>query len=170
MKRAATWVDLGTRFEAGPEQALAEGRRWILRIGFVVIGLGIVLGSAGYVLGWFSEAAQVAQEEFGPRAMLQKYEWFKDASAQLDKKVADVAVFEAQIAELQTEDDPDRFSRSDLNQWRRELAGIKASYNLLSGEYNSQMAKFNWAFANVGTLPPGAEMPLPREYKPYIGR
>jgi len=29
------------------------------------------------------------------------------------------------------------------------------------------MAKFNWAFANVGELPKGADRPLPREFKPY---
>lgn len=48
----------------------------------VFVVLSIIFGMIGFVGGWFDEAAQVAKEEFGPRAMLQKYEWLKDASAQ----------------------------------------------------------------------------------------
>lgn len=44
----------------------------------------------------------------------------------------------------------------------------KPSYNSLAADYNSQMAKFNWRFANKGDLPPGATDPLPREFKPYV--
>ena len=60
--------------------------------------------------------------------------------------------------------------RSDKEQmyvWMSEVAGIKASYNQLVSEYNSQMSKLNWRFCNVGNLPQGATEVLPREYKPY---
>jgi hypothetical protein len=55
-----------------------------------------------------------------------------------------------------------------LSIWQSEVAGVKASYNLLAADYNSAMSKFNYAFCNVGKLPQGAVEPLPREYKPYI--
>lgn len=53
------------------------------------------------MFGWFGEAAKVAQEQFGPEALLSKYEWFKDASAGLDKKQADLGVYQARLKSLQ---------------------------------------------------------------------
>lgn len=136
--------------------------------------MGVVLSILGYAFGWFGEAAQVAKTEFGPQAMLEKYSWFKDAAAQLDKKQADIGVYESRITNLTAsyKDVPrQKWPRTDLEQmnvWMSEVSGVKASYNSLAADYNAQMAKFNWRFANVGQLPAGADKPLPREYKPYI--
>lgn len=162
-----SWDDYDRAAEKGPFQ-----------IGFLILGtllvFSVVIGVVGYGLGWFSEAAQVAQEEFGPRAMLEKYEWFKDAAAQLDKKRADIRVYKSRISHMK-EDYKDvkrldwpRSDREQFNLWRTEVAGVIASYNGLAAEYNSQMAKFNWRFANRGELPQGATEPLPREFKPYL--
>jgi len=143
---------------------------------WIAIGIAVFIGLAivSNVLWFAGEANQVAKEEFGPRAMLEKYEWFKDAAAQLDAKVASIEVYEAQMKSMEesyggeprrnwTRDD-----REQYNQWSTESMGLKLSYNNLAAEYNSQMAKFNWRFANAGELPPGATKPLPREYKPYV--
>lgn len=142
----------------------------------VVAGMAVLIAliaGIGYGFGWFGETAQVAKEEFGPRAALAKYEWFKDASAQLDKKQADIAVYERRLKamdetykDLARQKWP-REDREQYNTWSSEVAGVKASYNMLAAEYNSQMAKFNWQFANKGELPKGADEPLPREFKPY---
>jgi hypothetical protein len=142
-----------------------------------IAGLAVIcalVGGIGYVFGWFGEAAKVAQDEFGPEAMLKKYEWFKDASAQLDKKRADITVYESRMTamadgykNLPRQNWP-REDREQYNVWSSEVAGVKASYNQLAAEYNSQMAKFNWRFANAGELPKGADTPLPREYAPYV--
>jgi len=162
------WDDYERAVEYGP-WAITKKALWF------VIPLVIGLSILGYVLGWFEEAAKVAKDEFGPKAMLVKYEWFKDTAAQLDKKRADVDVFEGRITRLAADYrgiQRGKWARDDREQysvWASEVAGVKASYNQLASEYNSQMAKFNWAFANVGMLPPGAETPLPREYKSYIG-
>jgi len=154
-----------------------QSARWTLKrvlIFFVVIIPIIAAFSIiGGALGWFGEAQQVAREEFGPRELLRKYEWFKDASASLDKKVADIKMYDTQIQELQNDyadvprKDWPRDVRENLNQWRSYRIGIRASYNGLAAEYNAQMAKFNWRFTNAGMLPEGATEPLPREYKPY---
>lgn len=138
----------------------------------LLIGLFILMAGI-YVFGWFGEAAQVAREEFGPRAALQKYEWFKDASAQLDKKQADIKVYQSRVTAMDemykdtSRKEWPREDRSQYNIWLSEVAGVKASYNGLAAEYNAQMKKFNWRFANAGDLPEGATEPLPREYKPY---
>lgn len=155
--------------ERGPWQAFG-----LFVLAIVVIGA--VFGTIGYVGGWFKETAQVAQEQFGPRALLQKYEWFKDAAAQLEKKQADVAVYDGRVKAMQeTYKGVERIrwprdDREQINVWASEVSGVKASYNQLAAEYNAQMAKFNYAFANVGELPKGATMPLPREFKPYETR
>ena len=108
--------------------------------------------------------------------MLEKYEWFKDAAAQLDKKQADITVYNGRITEMNTtykdlaRQNWPREDREQYNIWSSEVAGVKASYNTLAAEYNAQMAKFNWRFANAGDLPKGADKPLPREFKPYIAQ
>jgi hypothetical protein len=136
--------------------------------------LSILIGGLGFVAGWFSEAAQVAQDQFGPGAMLKKYEYFKDVAAQLDKKKADIAVYEGRLTGMKdTYKSVERIKwpredREQYNVWASEVAGVKASFNQLAADYNAQMAKFNWRFANVGELPKGATEPLPREYKSYV--
>ncbi|MCY4404195.1 MAG: hypothetical protein OXD54_16640 [Candidatus Poribacteria bacterium] len=122
---------------------------------------------------WFRESKQVAQEELGPKELLRKYEWFKDASSKLDKKHADIKVYQKRITNMSKDyaDVPrnkwPREDREQYNLWQSEVAGIKASYNTLASEYNAQMTKINWKFTNIGELPKGAETPLAREFKPY---
>src|SRR3989344_4416174 len=160
------WVDYERAAEHGP-MAIA------VKVILAVAVLTALIGGVGYLFGWFGEAAKVAQEEFGPRAMLEKYEWFKDAAAQLEKKQADITVYAGRMTamnetykDLARQKWP-REDREQWNVWSSEVAGVKASYNSLAADYNAQMAKFNWRFANVGEPPKGAEQPLPREFKPY---
>lgn len=127
-------------------------------------GFAALIALLGLPFGWFTETAQVAREEFGPRAALEKYEWFKDAATQLSKKQADVAVYEqriksleAQYAELPRQQWP-REDREQINIWQSEVAGVRASYNTLAAEYNAAASKFNWQ---------RFEGELPQEYRPY---
>ena len=140
-----------------------------VRLSYVVLLTVILLSGCD----WFRESKQVAQEELGPKELLRKYEWFKNASSQLDKKQADIKVYQKRITTMSKDyvDLPrnkwPREDREQYNLWQSEVAGIKASYNTLAAEYNSQMSKINWRFTNVGELPKGAETSLPREFKPY---
>lgn len=133
-----------------------------VKIIMLIFAFSIVVGFVGYV----------AKEEFGPRAMLQKYEWFKDAAAQLNKKQADIKVYQSRLSSMKSDyegtkrKDWDRTDKEQFSLWQTEVAGVTASYNGLAAKYNAQMAKFNWRFANAGDLPQGATEPLPREFKP----
>lgn len=143
---------------------------------FLIIGIS-TLGLIGCAVGLFSGAAQngaaVIQKEFYPDALLRKYEWFKDASAALDKKAADITVYDARLKDLSaayTGVPRKSWARDDREQYSiiyAELSGIKASYNSLAAEYNAEMAKFNWRFANVGDVPQGGK-PVPHDYRPYL--
>lgn len=160
-----SWNDYEEAAERGPV-ALA------LKVVVGLVMVGAILAAAGYVFGWFGEAAAVTQEEFGPREALRKYEWFKDAAAALDKKRADIRIYETEIADLseiygEAPTGWPRDARQSYAQRRSELLGVRSSYNSLAAEYNAQMAKFNWRFAEAGQLPKGATEPLPREFKPY---
>lgn len=113
------------------------------------------------VLGWGVEAADVAKKEFGPKAALEKYEWFKDASAQLDKKAQDIIIQDLKLKELEasyvgvSRKDWDRIDKQTYSQFSQELAGVKASYNLLAAEYNAAASKFNWKpFMGNSDMPP----------------
>lgn len=146
----------------------------LLKILVTLIVVGVIFGAYGLICGTAKEGVQVAREEFGPRALLKKYEWFKDAAAQCEKKLADIKVYDGKIKGMEEDykgvprRDWDRVDKQQLSQWRSELDGVKASYNDVSARYNAQMAKFNWRFAEAGRLPYGATEPLPREFKPYV--
>lgn len=119
-----------------------------------------------------SRTTSVMVEETDPRVLLDRYMWFKDASSQLDKKLADIKIYTSRVDTLRiTYGEPKEWPsdiRSQYAIWNSEVAGIKASYNTLAAEYNAAMAKINWRFTNRGTLPEGASKPLPREYRVYV--
>ena len=160
------------RKEASEFYGEAKWTFWKIAVPAILL-LGLVGVPLTCALGTFGEASSVIREEFGPRELLRKYEWFKDASAALDAKQATITVYQGRFKRL--EDDyagkpRTEWARDDREQWsiwQSEAAGIRASYNTLAADYNSEMSKFNWRFTNVGDLPKGATRPLPREYKPY---
>ncbi|MBS3166753.1 hypothetical protein J4403_00915 [Candidatus Woesearchaeota archaeon] len=161
-----SWNDYEISAEKGPFSI-------IMRVFFLFLIMGIIIGIIGYAISWFSETGKVAKEEFGARALLEKYEWFKNASATLDKQKADIQVYEKRISMMEEDyknlprNKWSREDREQCNVWKSEVAGIIAGYNGLVAEYNAQMAKFNWRFANAGMLPEGATEPVRRKYKEY---
>ncbi len=119
-----------------------------------------------------NDASNTVVKEFKPSTLLTKYMYFKDVAAKIDKKIADINVWQGEVQQFKkdygTMKDAPKDQREEYNLRRSELIGMIASYNDLASEYNAQMAKFNWSFCNVGSLPEGATEPLPREFKPYI--
>lgn len=138
----------------------------------IILSLLVFTSCGRYV----QDAKDTAFKELKVSTLLKKYEWFKDASSQLDKKIADIAIYDAKMNTISeayvgiSRKDWARDDREQLSVWASELAGIKASYNGLSAEYNSQMSKINWKFCNIGDLPHGATVTLPRDYKLYINK
>jgi hypothetical protein len=137
---------------------------------FIIVIIGSCATMCNRVV---SDTKETVYKEVSPQALLKKYEWFKNASAELDKKKADIDVFaarKASIAETYGKDATKwpRDVRETLAQSSTELAGIKSSFNSLAAEYNAQMAKINWRFCNIGDLPEGATVALPRDYKTYV--
>lgn len=161
------WNNIDPQNSKGP---VGFGMKWIMII-FVLCCFGGVLS---YTAGWIGDAGQVAKTEFGPKALMAKYTWFKDASAQLDAKRANIEDAKARITSMETSyagTPRNQWVRADVEQynlWQNEVSGMKANYNNLAAEYNSAMSKFNYRFTNVGDLPQGATVVLPREYKPYV--
>lgn len=140
---------------------------WKVKVFLVILALGVI-SLVGRACTYAGKVEKVVAQEVDPAVLLKKYSWFKDASASLDKKIADIGVYEARLKVIQNDSTKTRTDKEQMYVWMSECAGIKASYNQLASEYNSQMSKINWAFCNVGELPKGATEPLPREYKPYI--
>ena len=148
-----------------------------MKTGFAIIG-AVILFIAFYVgcgilntAGWFaSRTVDVVKQQVDPAELLRKYELFKDESAQLDAKLASIKIKNGQIKEVKEElkVSADRTNREQMMIWEQELGGMEYSYNALAADYNAQMVKINYRFCNVGELPQGASIPLPREYKPYL--
>jgi hypothetical protein len=111
------------------------------------------------------DTANVVHKEFSTSALLKKYEYFKELSAAIDKKRADLNAYKINLQEYKITDKESRFY---YEQSKAEAMGILMMYNQLVSEYNSGMSKFNYAFCNVGTLPASNLEPLPREFKPYL--
>lgn len=144
-----------------------------LKAGCFVVVLLLIFWPISCMMGWFGEAASVVRTEFGPKNLFQRYQWFKDAAAQLDARTASLAVYEARFASLKKDYEGKprsewaRDDREQSNLWEQEAAGLAASYNNLAAEYNAAMAKVNWRYCNVGDMPEGGQ-PLPREFKTYL--
>lgn len=152
---------------------MATDREKVVLGGCAAVILSGMIVVASTVCGMGGCLANKANEQFGVDASLEKYEWFKDVAARLDAKKASIQVSEARLdaMEKQYAGVPRKdWPRADLEQsnlWRSEVAGMKASFNDLAGQYNARMVKINHQYANVGDLPKGASDPLPREFKPY---
>ena len=112
-----------------------------------------------------NDASDTAFDQFKASSLLKKYEYFKDLSSAIDKKRADIEMYQSEISSMDVKDKDDKFY---IQQRKSELLGIISMHNELCAQYNSAMSKFNYNFTNVGSLPEGATTPLPREIKPYI--
>jgi hypothetical protein len=118
-----------------------------------VVALG---GVATRAMGWWGEAADVAQKEFGPKAMLKNYEWFVDQASRIDKMDADVALYAQRVKSLDGQYasygadrslwPPDVRMEYDRkrSQAADDLTSIASQRNNLVREYNAQSEKFNW--------------------------
>ena len=143
-----------------------------VKVSLSLLIFGILVNATGWITGWCFEPAEETKEQLSPSATLDKYEWFRDVSAQLEKKLSDIHALSSRIRALSAFCKKIPFYmwkqeyREQANAWVSELAQIQASFNDLAAHYNSEMARFNWRFANAAELPQGAEKPLPREYKP----
>jgi len=152
-----------------------DDRNAVIKILFtVVLPICLAISVLGWVLSAANETASVAQAELGPRALLDKYSWFKEAAAQCEAKLASIKVLRSRKDQLDTmyKGMPRQsWVRQDLEQynlWSSEVAGVTASYNDLAATYNAKMVEVHWKFTNRGDLPAGASEPLPREFKPYM--
>jgi hypothetical protein len=146
----------------------------LMLVGILSVIFAVTCRTCNTAVKMVDNAQKTVYEQFKPEELLRKYEWFKDASSQLDQKLATLKVYENKFNDLKQQynnvprnkwgsDD-----REQYNIWQSEQAGISASYNDLAAQYNSAMSKFNYRFCNKGDLPQGATEPLPREYKPYV--
>jgi hypothetical protein len=122
-----------------------------------LMALSVIVGIIGYGLGWFGEAAQVAQQEFGPKAALTKYQWFIDQQNAIQKMDQDVRMYEARVKKV---DDQYATYGTDRSKWppdvrvqynhenqqaREDLLAIASQRNNLVKEYNADSEKFNWS-------------------------
>jgi hypothetical protein len=130
-----------------------------------VIGFSILAIICVSVIRSCGDTANVIHKEFGASALLKKYEYFKDLSAAIDKKRADLDAYRANLKDYNPKDKDDKFY---YEQSKMEAMGILTMYNQLVADYNAGMSKFNYRFCNVGTLPASNLEPLPKEYKPYL--
>lgn len=125
----------------------------------------LVLTTTGILCNVIKDGADTVTSEFKPSALLKKYEYFKDLSAAIDKKRADIELYRSEIESIKIEDKDDK---AYLQERKLEMIGIITMHNQLCSEYNAAMSKFNYRFTNAGDLPATNLEPLPREIKPYI--
>lgn len=101
------------------------------------------------------------------------YVALKDAVNILNKKKAEIKIYEKRIKIMEDtykETPREYWSETDLTKYywfNDHIAELKRHYNHKSKNYNTQIAKINWSFCNVETLPKGITTPLPREFVQY---
>jgi len=142
----------------GSYTSAAERGPWPIfwKIFFTVLGIALVISVFGYFLGWFGEAAKIAQDEFGAKTALTKYEWFIDQANRIEKMDKDISLFEARAKGV---DIQYKGYGEDMAQWpphiqvqfnrerqqaREDLLAMASQRNNLIKEYNASSEKFNW--------------------------
>lgn len=145
-----------SEFKKQFNQEYKEGTWAIGKIITWIVGLSIVLGSVGYVLGWFSDTAQVAKDEFGPKAAMQKYEWFIDQANRIQKMDQDIINLRSKKESVSTQFETDYGKKKDwdvitkatyqkeINLATEQLNTTIAQRNGLAADYNAASEKFNW--------------------------
>lgn len=140
------WDKMGERVERGPWSALG-----------IFLIIVVVLGLVGVPLGWFSQAGQVAQEEFGPKAALEKYSWFIDQANRIEKMDQDLKIFEGRVVSIDKQYEAYGADKSKwpphiamqynqaAQQGRDDLAALASQRNNLVRDYNAASEKFNWS-------------------------
>lgn len=143
------WNDYEEAVEKGPWSVF-----W--KIFWTVAAMAAVILTAGYFLGWFGEAAKVAQDEFGAKAALAKYEWFIEQATRIEKMDKDIGLFEARVKGVESQY---QGYGKDMAKWpphiqvqynkerqqaREDLIAIASQRNNLVREYNAASEKFNW--------------------------
>ena len=119
----------------------------------------------------YNDGIKTVEKIYTPSELLKKYEFYKDLSSTLDRRKADISVYDGELSRFEKkyeERSMPKDEREYYNKMNSERLGLINSYNQLASEYNSAMSKFNYRFCNVGDLPKGATDPLPREFKSYI--
>ena len=116
----------------------------------------------------------MTQDEFEPRELLRKYEWFKDAAAQLDKKQADVQVYRIRLTALEAS-----YGTVPRHQWDRTDKQHTQSVGGRIGRCDGQLQQSRRAIqrangeVSIGALPmpvisrPAPVNPCPRAYTSY---
>jgi len=122
----------------------------------LIVGALIVLSVIGYALGWFSDAAEVAKDEFGPKAAMEKYEWFINQATNIEKMDQDIVLYQQRVASV---DSTYAAYGKDKSTWppdirttynhekqtaKDDLLAIASQRNNLVKEYNAASQKFNW--------------------------
>ncbi len=120
---------------------------YVWKIALVLMFIGII--SIGW--SWFSGAASVAKREFGAEAGIKKYEWFKNASHELERKIVDINLYQKRVNVCYDK------KQRNCGIIEEQLFGIKSSYNGLVASYNANSDKFNWTLFN-------AESSVPKRY------
>jgi len=100
--------------------------------GYLVLVL-MLASSLGILLNTCSDTEKVINKEFSPSALLKKYEYFKDASAAIDKQRADIDMYQKEIESMSSTDKDDKFY---IQQRKSELIGIISIHNQLCSDYN----------------------------------
>ena len=117
----------------------------------------ILLGLIGTVAGWFGEGAQVAREEFGPRAAVFKYEWFHDKHENIKSVKSKVKIAQDAVKSFTDSAGPrTSWTFEDKNEMSRLSAVLNATQNILTemvSEYNSNSKKFNHKVFRDAQLP-----------------
>ena len=125
-----------------------DGKTSIYSIIWKIALVFVFIGALSFGFGLIGSTAKVAKKEFGAEAALKKYEWFKDASNEIERKLKDISVYENKIEKLCSND-----KSNNCMIMQEQLFGLISNYNGLVADYNSASSKFNWNLFNTENIP-----------------
>lgn len=141
LKADDSWDSYDEAAEKGPFA-------FFLKVLVPVVLVIVIIAVIGYVFGWFGEAATVAREEFGPRAAVKKYEWFKDKSNSLSAAEKRIKITKTALESFKKDAGPRKdWTFEDKDEYSRlttDLRGQEAHFEQLKAEYRAACEKVHW--------------------------
>lgn len=119
--------------------------------------LSLCIGAFGFVTGIFGEAADTAQETYGAKAAVRKYEWFKDKYNNIQNydvqyKTA-VSSFKTFKKDAGPRSDWTFEDKQEYSRLQSVAQGLRNQRNSVVAEYNSASEKATWSVFQTNDLP-----------------
>ncbi|MEK7551978.1 MAG: hypothetical protein AAB534_01030 [Patescibacteria group bacterium] len=151
------------------EKILDDRRgKWPQRLPVAMLAGAIFGLSAACIV--FSQLTFETSSKLGPRAMIERCQWFEDTAAEIYKKQRDILIYESFLKSMRDSfgDNPQtQWAINQLSSWSHEMEAIKKEQDVLASVFNAEMTDANWKLVSEIEGQKAKVKAIPRQFTVY---